>query len=41
MILFDALIVEPRQTAFIQLLAFHSKERDFIELTIVKSNTPS
>jgi hypothetical protein len=40
MILFDVKTVERRQIAFILRLEFHSKERDFIELTIVKSDTP-
>jgi hypothetical protein len=40
MILFDVRIAERRQIAFIQLLEFHSKERDFIELTMLDFDTP-
>jgi hypothetical protein len=40
MILFDAPIVEPRQTASIQHLASHLKERDFIELIMLDFDTP-
>jgi hypothetical protein len=40
MILFDARIAVLKQIAFIQHLDWCSKERDFIELIMLDSDTP-